>query len=177
MVERVIERGKEPEPTELIYEQTYRWMSERRLQKEKGVVVVRGKDLQWEQNRQGLLKYYLYPGIWKKMGVPDWYLFQMNIKRHTGKHTHQGGLGIFVLEGKGYTVVNGVRYDWEKDDLILLPVMPGGCEHQHFNAEEGKPCFWMAFIFGPAFEAVGTDIQQNTQSPDWKGPAQTPHVS
>ena len=110
------------------------------------------------------------------MGVPDWFIFVQNIKRHSGRHRHQCGLGLFVLEGKGYTVVDGVKYDWEKDDLILLPIKPDGCEHQHFNAEEGKPCFWLAFIFSPVFDAVGSDIEQRSVSPDWKGPVQMPHV-
>ena len=176
MVEKVIERGKEPEPTELIYEQTFRWIKEHSQQKQKGVVVIKGKGLEWEQGRQGLIKYYVYPQVWQKMGVPDWFIFVQNIKRHSGRHRHQGGLGLFVLEGKGYTVVDGVKYDWEKDDLILLPIKPDGCEHQHFNAEEGKPCFWLAFIFSPVFDAVGSDIEQRSVSPDWKGPVQMPHV-
>lgn len=75
-----------------------------------------------------------------------------------------------VLEGKGYTVVDGIRYDWEKDDLILLPVKPNGCEHQHFNADpSGKAAEWMAFIFNPYFEALGAPLEQKAESPDWKG--------
>lgn len=177
MVERMAERRKEPEPAELIYEQTFRYIQERSQKKQKGVVVIRGRDLPWEQSRQALLKFYSYPAVWEQLGVPGWFLFVNHIKRHSGKHTHQGGLGLFVLEGKGYTVVNGVRYDWEEGDLILLPVMLGGCEHQHFNAEEGKPCYWLAFIFTPYFDAVGNPLEQKEVSPDWKGPAEMPHVA
>lgn len=177
MVERIIERRKEPEPGELIYEQTYRWMYERCHQKQSGVVIIKGRELQWEQSRQALLKFYLYPAVWDKVGVPGWFVFINHIKKQSGKHVHQGGLGLFVLEGKGYTVVNGVKYDWEKDDLILLPVMPGGCEHQHFNTDEGKPCFWLAFIFTPYFDAVGNALEQKEVSPDWKGAPGMPHVA
>ena len=177
MTERIVERRKEPEPTELIYEQIFRWFTERSQQKQQGAVVIRGKDLPWEQARQGLLKYYVHPGVWDKVGVPGWFIFTHNIKRHSGRHRHQGGLGIFVLEGKGYTVVNGVRHDWEKDDLILLPIMPGGCEHQHFNAEEGKPCFWLALRFTAHLDAMGNQLEQKAVSPDWQGTVQMPHVA
>ena len=40
-------------------------------------------------------------------------------------HRHQGGLALFVLDGRGHTIVNGVTHDWEAGDLILLPVAPG----------------------------------------------------
>ena len=43
----------------------------------------------------------------------------------SGKHRHQGGLVIYVLEGKGYSIVDGERKDWEKGDLVLLPMKPG----------------------------------------------------
>ena len=29
------------------------------------------------------------------------------IHTHTGKHNHQGAMGLFVLEGEGYTIVDG----------------------------------------------------------------------
>ena len=32
----------------------------------------------------------------------------------SGKHGHQGGLVIYVIDGTGYSVINGERVDWEK---------------------------------------------------------------
>jgi len=31
------------------------------------------------------------------------------------------------------------RYDWEKYDLVVLPLVPGGIVYQHFNADSRKP--------------------------------------
>ena len=73
-----------------------------------------------------------------------------DIKTVSGKHRHQGGLLIYVLEGKGYSIVNGERKDWQKGDLVLLPMVPGGVEHQHFNVEPEKGAArWIAFINMP----------------------------
>ncbi|MEE8471878.1 MAG: cupin domain-containing protein [Dehalococcoidia bacterium] len=177
MVERVVERGREPEPEELIYERIYRWHQDKSRHMAEGKVVVRGRDVPWEQSRQGLLKFIVTQLNWNEVGAPGWFIFVHDIRRHSGRHTHQGGLGIFVLEGKGYTVVNGVRHDWEAGDLIILPVMPGGCEHQHFNAEPGKPCLWCAFIYDPFRDAMGSSIQQKEDHPDWAGPKEMPHVT
>lgn len=180
MVERVIERGREPEPLEAFYDSTYKWRQEWMRQRQQGQVVIKGKDMPWEQNRQGFIKYLTYPMNWDKLAVPFWFIFIHRIRKHSGKHRHQGGLGLFVLSGKGYTVVDGVRYDWEEGDLILLPVKPEGCVHQHFNADPDpdKPAEWLAFIFSAYFDALGNIREQKELSPDWKGtPTPLPHVA
>ncbi|MBF8265982.1 MAG: Cupin domain protein [Dehalococcoidia bacterium] len=175
MTERVTERRKEPEPQELIFEYMQEYYRVRREQGEKGTIVLKGKDIPWEQNRQGLIRFYTHPQNWKKLAVPGWSLFVHHIKKQGGRHTHQGGLGLFVLDGKGYTIVDGTRFDWEKDDLILLPMKPGGCEHQHFNLSD-KPSSWLAFIFNPFWDASGNLKVQSETSPDWKGPNAPPPV-
>ena len=170
MVEKVVERSKEPEPSELLYEFSFKYRAEYRRQRAEGAIIIKDKDAPWEQNRQGYLKHYCHPKFWTQQAVPYWYVFRNRIRTHSGKHRHQGGLGIFVLEGKGYTVVDGVRYDWEKDDLILLPVKPEGCEHQHFNTDpSGQPAEWLAFIFSQFRDALGDATEQREVSPDWKG--------
>jgi gentisate 1,2-dioxygenase len=73
-----------------------------------------------------------------------------------------------VLEGKGYSVVDGERKDWEAGDLVLLPMKPEGVEHQHFNLDPGKPAVWAAFINIPIQEYLASDLQQAENSPDYK---------
>src|SRR5439155_811034 len=76
----------------------------------------------------------------------DWNVFVQDIRVHSGKHRHQGGLVIYIMEGEGYSVVDGERHDWEAGDLLLLPVKKGGVEHQHFNKDDAHPAKWIAFI-------------------------------
>src|SRR5690242_9499378 len=82
---------------------------------------------------KGRLRFYIARSSDTGSALNQWLVFQHDIHTHSGKHRHQGGLAIFVLEGEGYTEVDGVRIDWEAGDLILLPIKPDGCEHQHFN--------------------------------------------
>jgi hypothetical protein len=170
MVERILERRREPEPQETIYDQLRRIDNERIGKREQGRVVIKGSELDWEQGRQGLIKFYSWDKVWDKLGVTGWRIFINRVKKHSGKHVHQGGLAIFVLSGKGYTVVDGVRYDWEEGDLILLPVKPGGCEHQHFNEDPERPADWLAFIFTPLRDPAGVEFVQREDHPDWMGP-------
>ncbi|MBI4288772.1 MAG: cupin domain-containing protein [Chloroflexi bacterium] len=171
-MERAVERRREAEPLETFSDIMNRYMDDRTRQMREGMVVVKGEGISWEQNPMSLIKPYLHPANWDKSGAPGWMVFRHYIKKHSGKHRHQGGIGIFVLQGKGYTMVDGVRYDWEEDDLIIIPVVPNGCEHEHFNLDPSKPAEWLAFIYMPILDALGNERVQVTLNPDYKGASQ-----
>src|SRR5207244_6418151 len=134
-----------------------------------GPIVVRPADREMIQARQGKLLYYLCPNNHPETPLQHWRVFIQEIKTRSGKHRHQGGLVIYVLHGKGYSVVDGERWDWEKGDLVLLPMKPEGVEHQHFNAQpEQGPALWAAFINIPIQEFLASDLQQGELSPDFK---------
>ena len=84
-------------------------------------------------SRQALVKHYMWPsrysGITPEAVLDDWNIFVQDIKVHSGKHRHQGGLVIYIIEGEGWSEVDGERHDWEAGDLLLLPLKPGGVEH------------------------------------------------
>jgi gentisate 1,2-dioxygenase len=96
-------------------------------------------------------------------------MFVHEIRTHSGRHTHQGGLALFVLQGKGYTTVDGVPHEWEEGDLILLPIKPGGVEHQHFNTDPSRPSRWLALAPWNLMECMGRKVEQKATHPDWKG--------
>lgn len=167
MPERVRERGREPEPTFSNYEFQLKRYADLLNQSKKGKKVVRWRDLPWEKSRQGSLKYYCTEAI-KDVAAIGWAVFQQRITKHSGKHIHQGGLVIYVIDGKGYTIIDGVRYDWKKGDLIVLPFKPGGVEHQHFNDSPDKPAHWVAFRFYPWMDFVAGSITQVETHEDWR---------
>jgi mannose-6-phosphate isomerase-like protein (cupin superfamily) len=133
-----------------------------RHHQETGEVFVRGADLKPEMTHQGLTWYYLHPKLIGDTVVQDWQVFIEQVDEPSGKHIHQGGLVIYILEGEGYTVMNGERYDWGPGDLIVMPILPGGVEHQHFSKDSSKPCKWMAFIPWPTLDYMGSEATQLT---------------
>ncbi len=132
---------------------------------ETGEVVVRGEEIPWHQNRHARVKYLLHP-MRTETGVSDTMIFVHEIWKHSGMHRHQGGLALYVLEGRGHTVVNGETHEWEAGDLILLPVAPGGLDHQHFNDGNGTAS-WLALIFWPWMDLVSNQMVQISVSPQW----------
>jgi len=47
-------------------------------------------------------------------------------------HGHQNEAAFYILEGRGYEIHDGRRYEWEQGDLV---VVNADSRHQHFNAD------------------------------------------
>lgn len=165
--ERTRERVREP-LTDNPYERVMAARKEREDRQFTGKVVIKPADRQIFQSRQGQLMFYLEPDWYPETPLHNFRVFTHTLKTKSGKHRHQGGLVIYVLDGHGYSIVDGERWDWKKGDLVLLPVRPGGVEHQHFNGDPDHPSRWVAFIPLPVNEYVASELVQLEASPDFK---------
>jgi len=154
------------------YEETLRLNAEARDRARKGRIVIKGKELPWCQGRNGNTKSYLSWHGASNAAAEDWTVFMKDLKIHAGKHRHQGGIQLFVLEGQGATVLDGKKVEWEKWDLIVLPVKPNGCEHQHFNKVAGESPKWIAFQYHPFSCVLGNLFEQVEDSITWKSEKQ-----
>src|SRR5262249_36139547 len=99
-------RTREQEPVnEGGYEYSVRTTGEARERGLNGQVVVKDSDREWELNRQGFLKFYLLANKYPDTVLNDWWVFVHDVRKTSGKHRHQGGLVLFILEGRGATEV------------------------------------------------------------------------
>jgi quercetin dioxygenase-like cupin family protein len=48
-------------------------------------------------------------------------------------HGHQNEAHFYILEGAGYEMHDGKRYDWKKDDLVIVHT---DSKHKHFNKSQ-----------------------------------------
>jgi quercetin dioxygenase-like cupin family protein len=56
-------------------------------------------------------------------------------------HGHQNEAVFYILEGRGYEIHDGQRYDWSQGDLVLVHI---DSVHQHFNPyDEQATCLVM----------------------------------
>jgi len=165
-MERTRVREREA-PAQNIYEMALKKGQERKERNNTGRIVCKVEECPQTLTRQGRLRYYLGPSI-VDTPLQNWICFTHEIRTVSGKHRHQGGLIIYVIEGKGYSVVDGERCDWEKGDLVLLPLRQSGVEHQHFNTDPDKPSVWMAFINDVMQEYVASEMTQTEVSPEYK---------
>jgi quercetin dioxygenase-like cupin family protein len=51
------------------------------------------------------------------------------------KHGHVNEAAFYILDGTGYEIHDGIRYDWEAGDIAIIH---NNCVHQHFNAEMSR---------------------------------------
>lgn len=173
MVEKEAHKEKEAElvvPLDLDYKEPFKQAQLQTDTARKGKKLIKGKAIPFTLARQAIHR--VYSRDWTKgLTNNNWNIFIHEIRTHSGRHVHQGGLTLFVLKGKGYTVVDGRRFDWQDGDLICLPVKRGGCEHQHFNVDN-KPSRWLAFIYHPYHFMLGRQMDQKENNPFWKEPVE-----
>ncbi len=96
---------------------------------------------------------------WWRIGPGDDPFLTQNLQVHfveipAGKsnhgHGHHNEAAFYILQGKGYEIHDDQRYDWEKDDLVVVHT---DSVHRHFNDgdETAKALVvkakstWMAF--------------------------------
>ena len=92
--------------------------------------VVREEAKGWEWTRQGRLKWFIHPEI-ETGSKQSWvYLQEIPAGSRSGKHRHVAEEQILVVEGSGYDLHDGERWNWEQGDIICVPQMRA---HQHFN--------------------------------------------
>ena len=86
-----------------------------------------------------------------KVGICSFILNLPPGKAHL-KHGHMDEAVFYILKGKGYEIRDGVRYDWEAGNAVIVP--PGGNVHQHFNADPEQPAKAVVFFAGPPYDSV-----------------------
>jgi quercetin dioxygenase-like cupin family protein len=97
--------------------------------------VIKGKDLMFNDGPQSFSKHFIEPedGLAQTLHV---HLEEYGPGGRTQKHGHVNEAAFYILDGKGYEVHDGVRYDWTAGDVAIVHM---NCVHQHFNADPVKP--------------------------------------
>lgn len=139
-------------------------LTARRERATNGKVVIKAKDREVVSDKMAARILFYLDHCYEDSATEDWRVFVHEIKSKSGRHTHQGGLALFVLDGKGATSFDGELIEWEKGDLILFPLKPGGIDHQHFDYSGNAK--WMAFWYTPVMDAIATQWQLTEERKD-----------
>ncbi|HEY8578986.1 MAG TPA: cupin domain-containing protein [Beijerinckiaceae bacterium] len=97
--------------------------------------VRKAKDLGFVDGPQTFSRHYVEP----KDGITQ--TFHLHLEEYapgasSQKHGHVNEAAFYILDGHGYEIHDGVRYDWEAGDVAIVH---NNCVHQHFNASTTKP--------------------------------------
>ncbi len=131
--------GKQKPKEENLFEELIKLRDTHRKRVENAVIVVKGKDRPLEKNRLGLMRWYLQPSL-TNTAIRTLITFVQEIPpgSRTGRLHFQGGQVLYIWEGKGHTILDGVRYDWKQGDAMNLPLRRDGVTVQHFNDDPNQ---------------------------------------
>jgi gentisate 1,2-dioxygenase len=63
-------------------------------------------------------------------------LFEMQPGKAQAKHRHPGEAVLYIVKGRGYSVIEGKRLEWQTGDAVIVHQYAW---HQHFNLEAEQP--------------------------------------
>ncbi len=97
--------------------------------------VRKAKDLHFVDGPQTYSRHYVEPkdGVTQTLHI---HLEEYAPGGHSQKHGHVNEAAFYILDGRGYEIHDGVRYDWQAGDVA---VVHNNCVHQHFNADPQRP--------------------------------------
>ncbi len=105
--------------------------------------VVKGRERPWEDTRMGRLKYLINDTVPSGMRTCDAFLQEIPPGGRSGKHRHVAEELHKVLSGRGYDIHNGVQWDWEAEDVVVIP---SHTVHQHFNTDPKRSAVFLSFM-------------------------------
>ena len=117
------------------FEELLALRDEQRQNRQNAEAIVKYSEIPWELNAQGYMKWYLAPTMTDvALNLYVMYVQRIPAGSRSGKQLTQGGqLGFIWKGGPGYSVIDGERYEWDRWDLLQIPMRSPGSVVQHFN--------------------------------------------
>jgi len=121
--------------------------------------VRKGRLIRFVDGPQTFSRHYVEP----KDGITQ--LFHLHIEEwgpgaKSQKHGHVNEAAFYILDGDGYEIHDGVRYDWTAGDIA---VVHNNCVHQHFNASATKPARALVLKTKPMFMFMNMLFQKTVE--------------
>lgn len=144
---------------------------QQRTERTNGLQVVRRKDLPAELNTHGIMRWYMHPFV-KDLALSTLAIHEQEIPpgSRSGRLKFQGGQILFIIEGDGYTTIDGVKYKWKSRDVLNLPLKKDGIVIQHFNASTEKVARFLMVepnLYAATSVDRGCGFEQLEASPDF----------
>jgi gentisate 1,2-dioxygenase len=123
--------------------------------------VRRAKDIRFRDGPQTFSRHYVEP----KDGITQTFHLHLELEEYSPgarsqKHGHVNEAAFYILDGAGYEVHDGVRYDWKAGDIAIVH---NNCVHQHFNASTTEPARALVIKTKPMYMFMNMLFQQQVE--------------
>ena len=121
--------------------------------------VRKGKQQEFHEGPQAYSRNYIEPGD----GLTQ--TFHLHLEEYapggkSQKHGHVNEAAFYILDGKGYEIHDGVRYDWQAGDIAIVH---NSCVHQHFNASATEPARALVIKTKPMYLFLNMLFQETVE--------------
>lgn len=121
--------------------------------------VRKGSQIKFNDGPQAFSRHYVEP----KDGITQ--TFHLHLEEYgpggrSQKHGHVNEAAFYILDGEGYEIHDGVRYDWKAGDIAIVH---NNCVHQHFNASNSKPARALVIKSKPMYMFMNMLFQQQVE--------------
>jgi quercetin dioxygenase-like cupin family protein len=121
--------------------------------------VRKGSQIKFNDGPQAFSRHYVEP----KDGITQ--TFHIHLEEYgpggrSQKHGHVNEAAFYILDGTGYEIHDGVRYDWKAGDVAIVH---NNCVHQHFNASDSKPARALVIKTKPMYMFMNMLFQQQVE--------------
>jgi len=118
--------------------------------------VIKGSDLKFQDGPQSFSRHYVEPidGMTQTLHI---HMEEYAPGGSSGKHGHVNEAAFYILDGIGYEVHDGIRYEWEAGDVAIVH---NNCVHQHFNRDLHKPARALVIKTKPMYMFMNMLFQQ-----------------
>jgi gentisate 1,2-dioxygenase len=82
---------------------------------------------------------------------------------HTTAHRHTGSAVYHVVQGKGCTIIDGQRFDWQKGDILAVPPW---ALHEHANSSTSADAVLFSIQDLPVLQALGLYYEEELKEND-----------
>ena len=116
-------------------------------------LITKSEELEFTTSPRGTMAQVVHPGLGHANQHLGCFIRELPPGKKSGEHRHNFEAILHVLEGVGYTMIDGNRYDWKAGDTMTVPPM---APHQHFNGDPNARARIIAVTSLPLMRNLGT---------------------
>ena len=115
-------------------------------------LVTKYDDLEFTTSQRGTMAQVVHAGMGHANVQLGAFVRELPPGKASGEHRHNFEAILHIIQGIGYTMIDGTKHEWTVGDTISVPPMSA---HQHFNRDPDNPARIFAVTTLPLMKNIG----------------------
>ncbi len=151
------ERERERNISYEIYQKNLRYRTDRYKSLEQSKIVAKAEDIKPMWNGHGNTWYLVRPAMGFDDRCASMFIEEIAPGKTNTMHRHLAEATVYILQGRGHTILDEDRLEWEAGDSVFVPPMRW---HEFFNDGDETMRF-IGMGAGEVLKGVGLQLQQH----------------